>query len=249
MPRVVPSQAASFIDQAFESDAVGVSHNTAGMFSALVRLVEEIPQELLTLGASDYDDLICGMEAIRSSVTFWQQKGVGSIGAPTVVNRRALNLIHSALLKCPDEIPSPSTADLAFIEDAELKDSIRLDISTATSAFHNGEWKAATVLAGSAAEALLLWAITDSSELQTLPSPPKGAPDRWGLGDYIGVAETLSLIDADTAKQATLAKNFRNLVHPGRAQRLGESCDRATALTALAALEHIVRDLIRRPAP
>ncbi|MFX6416902.1 hypothetical protein ABTG35_18575, partial [Acinetobacter baumannii] len=73
--------------------------------------------------------------------------------------------------------------------------------------------------------------------------------DRWGLGDYIGVAETLSLIDADTAKQATLAKNFRNLVHPGRAQRLGESCDRATALTALAALEHIVRDLIRRPAP
>lgn len=243
MPRVVPSQVVSFIDQTFENDAVNVSHSTAGMFSALVRLVEQIPQELFTLGSSDYDDLVCGVEAIRNAVVFWQQKGVGFIGPPTVLNRKALSLIRSALIKCPDESPSPSAANLAFIADAALRNSIRLDISTATSAFHNGEWKAATVLAGSAAEALLLWAIEASSKLQTLTTAPKGPPHRWGLGDYIDVASTLSLIGANTAQQVTLAKNFRNLVHPGRAQRLRETCDRATALTALAAVEHIVRDL------
>jgi hypothetical protein len=114
-----------------------------------------------------------------------------------------------------------------------------LDISTATSAFHNGEWKAATVLAGTAAEALLLWAIESSPALATLTNKPKGPPDEWGLGKYIAVATALSLIEDTTSQQATLAQNFRNLIHPGRSKRLGEICDRATALTVAL----IVRDL------
>ncbi|MCI1909012.1 MAG: hypothetical protein LKI99_04780 [Acetobacter fabarum] len=44
-----------------------------------------------------------------------------------------------------------------------------------------------------------------------------------------------------------IAKDFRNLIHPGRAQRLGQVCDRATALTALAAVESIARDLSKSP--
>jgi hypothetical protein len=43
--------------------------------------------------------------------------------------------------------------------------------------------------------------------------------------------------------QADLARDFRNLIHPGRAQRTGADCDRGTALTALAAIELVVRDL------
>ena len=31
--------------------------------------------------------------------------------------------------------------------------------------------------------------------------------------------------------------------HPGKAARIGQSCDRATARSALAALDHVVRDL------
>ena len=48
------------------------------------------------------------------------------------------------------------TAGLNFVTNAALRDRIRLDISAATSAYQNAEWKAATVLAGAAAEALLL---------------------------------------------------------------------------------------------
>lgn len=40
-----------------------------------------------------------------------------------------------------------------------------------------------------------------------------------------------------------LAKDFRNLIHPGAAQRLAQNCDRATALSAVAAVEHVVRDI------
>jgi hypothetical protein len=122
---------------------------------------------------------------------------------------------------------------------------IRLDISTATSALHNGEWKAATVLAGAAVEALLLWAIKNSSAFSKLASRPPGAPENWTLGQYITVATALSLIARSTAQQLALAQNFRNLIHPGRALRLGEVCDRATALVALAAVECVVRDIDR----
>ncbi len=51
------------------------------------------------------------------------------------------------------------------------------------------------------------------------------------------------MIKEDTAIQARLAKDYRNLIHSGRAQRLGQICDRGTDLSAVAALERVVRDL------
>jgi hypothetical protein len=65
-------------------------------------------------------------------------------------------LIRRALAACPDESPAPETRELAFIEDTELRDGLRLDISAINRALSNSEWKAATVLAGSVVEALLL---------------------------------------------------------------------------------------------
>jgi hypothetical protein len=124
-------------------------------------------------------------------------------------------------------------------------------------ALANGEWKAATVLAGSAAEALLLWALqqlrpTDitsaiaaartNGNLTTNPDP--NHVDRWNLHEYIEVAATLGVIKPNTAKQTRLAKDFRNCIDPAVAQRLGEKCDRATAFAALAGMEHVVRDLV-----
>jgi hypothetical protein len=63
------------------------------------------------------------------------------------------------------------------------------------------------------------------------------------LIELIEVALHLDLVTPETATQARLGKDFRNLIHPGRAARLGQKCDRATALFALAAVEHVVRDL------
>ena len=68
-------------------------------------------------------------------------------------------------------------------------------------------------------------------------------PEEWVLHHYVEVATHLAIIKPDTATEARLAKDFRNLIHPGRAQRLAQKCDRGTALSSVAALEHVVRDL------
>jgi hypothetical protein len=248
MGRVVPSQIVALIDQnssETKSATTNVGHGSVGILMAIVRLIDEVPPELLTISGEDYSNLMCGAESIRNSVDFWHRLGRGEIGNAGIRGKNTLLVIREALVKCPDQAPSPTTSELAFVADDGLRDSIRLDISTATSALHNGEWKAATVLAGAAAEALLLWAIKNTPGLLTLPSRPRGAPEEWGLGQYIAVSSELSLIGRSTAQQLVLAQNFRNLIHPGRAQRLGEVCDRATALAALAAAECVVRDLSR----
>jgi hypothetical protein len=60
---------------------------------------------------------------------------------------------------------------------------------------------------------------------------------------FIEVSGDLTIIQASTVTAANLARDFRNLIHPGKAARTGQSCDRATARSALAALDHVVRDL------
>src|SRR6516162_3494629 len=170
--------------------------------------------------------------------------GRDQIGMPGRHHRNA----HLELL--PDEQIPAATAGLLFIRDAQLRESIRGDIAFANQAVSGGEWKAATVLAGAAAEALLLWAITEkksptdieNARAAVIPSAPTD-PNRWDLDAYIKVARHLALIETETERLADLAREFRNLIHPGRSARLAKVCDRGTALSALAAVELIVRDL------
>jgi hypothetical protein len=261
MARVVPSQIVALIDQNMpqtKSATLNVDHGSVAVLMAIARLIDELPSELLTISGEDYSDLVCGVESIRNSVTYWQHKGVGQIGNSGIRGKNTLLLVRDALVKCPDQAPSVATVELAFISDNALRESIRLDISTATSASHSGEWKAATVLAGAATEALLLWAAQEqesktSGAIQsaisalttagTLKSKPDGNPERWSFLELIEIALNLGLIKTDTATQARLGKDFRNLIHPGRAARLGLVCDKGTALSAQAAAELVARDV------
>jgi hypothetical protein len=248
MPRVVPSQVVDLIDQRYptakSTPDFPVYSGDAAVLSAIVCLTREIPPELLTISGADYIDLIHGLEALQNSVNFWQLRG-GDEPPKRIKEKSPVAVVRGALTKCPDENPSPATAELAFITDGALRDSIRNDISMATSSLHNGEWKGATVLAGAAAEALLLWKIQSDPKqaYKTLPNKPSGQPENWVLGQFIDVAEQLGFIKAATAAQARLAKDFRNLIHPGKAQRTGQACTLGTAYTALAAVDHIVRDI------
>lgn len=110
------------------------------------------------------------------------------------------------------------------------------------------------MLAGAAAEALLHWAVTEkklkpeveSARAALIPEARKD-PNRWGLYEYAKVARFLGLIEPETEKHADLAREFRDLIHPGRSTRLAKVCDRGTALSALAAVELVVRDLSNLP--
>lgn len=265
MPRVVPSEVVAFIDRAFPwaADEIMRSHEQSvltsghlGTVATLVNLVHGVPEELLVLQGELYIAFLAGVSALRAAVQAWQTRTSYPIaqvqGLPDL---HVVTLIRRALAACPDQFPSKDTTELAFIPDKKLRESLCLDISSANQALSNGNWKAATVLAGSVIEALLLWALqrSRSDDVQdavvtlvknkALRQSPKGALEEWHLLDYIEVAAQLNVIKPRTADQARLAKEFRNLIHPGREARLRQTCDLGTALSAIAAVEHVVRDL------
>lgn len=155
----------------------------------------------------------------------------------------------------PRSSPTSTTSELGFISDLDLRKALRNDIGSVERGLSNGEWKAATVLAGSVIEALLLWrlqqcpepererAITALRAQGTLSRTPDSNLERQDLHEFTEVAAELGIIAADTQTEVRLAREFRNLIHPGRSQRLARKCDRGTALSSVAALEHVVRDL------
>ncbi len=267
MPRVLPSQVVAIIDQMTAGSGWNLEANPnvlleqghLGTVATLLGLAEQVPEELLVISGEKYLGLLAALGALRAAVGAWQVENRYRIGMlPGFGQVHVLILIRRALAACPDEFPAPGTTELAFIDDKELRDGLRLDISATNRALSNSEWKAATVLAGSVVEALLLWALqrlpeaevlAKATELRaagTLERRPSPELERWYLPEYIEVAAGLKIVDPSTAAQARLAREYRNLIHPGRTLRFGVRCDRGIALGAMAALEMVARDLDRR---
>jgi hypothetical protein len=260
MPRVVPSQVVAFITNLWPTsrDINNLHRGQAGQLSGLVDLVDQIPGELLTMDTGAYTLFICGKAHIRQKLLTWASdptRGHELGQMPGAPPKNPVTEILAGLAQCPDESPAHATSALNFIADADLRRNLLNDIAAVTRALSNSEWKAATVLAGSTIEALLLWSLSQrppaditaaitalgaSGELTRQPDPNL---ERWDLHEFTEVAAKLTVIKPDTATETRLARQFRNLIHPGRAQRLGQKCDRGTALSSVAALDHVVRDL------
>jgi len=145
-----------------------------------------------------------------------------------------------------------------YVKDPDLRQDLRIDISTAHQAQQNGEWKAATVIGAATIEALLLYVLQEKrnqhqtnfdSLIQPLVSSPTLSKatvkdlNKGNLFEYISIAEELKIIKKETADHARFAKDFRNLIHPGRSIRKMQVCTRGTAMSALAALELVNEDL------
>jgi hypothetical protein len=266
MARIVPSQVVDVIDQLYpiaaapqpaQRDHFQLSRdnpNAAGKLATIVNMTEQVPNELFTLDARHYAALRISITEIKHALATWPHREYLLKGIHEFDDLHPLALIRNALVTCPDEFPSAGTSELIFIQDQEFRAHLALDISGMNRALFNGEWKAATVLAGSIVEALLLWAlqqedpakretaITNASGNALRQRPPEEL-EQWHLHQFIEVAAEGRIISADTAYQVRLAKDFRNLIHPGRASRLGQMCDRGTALAAVGAVELVVRDL------
>jgi hypothetical protein len=261
MPRIVPSQVVTFIGslpQPVNDGIVKLSDVEPSGLSATVDLVNQIPDELLTMDSASYSSFVQAKAQIKYILKRWdseQTAGHQRYRFTYLEDQSPLSIIRIALTKCPDESPAPSISDFIFIPDSALRTNLRNDMGSINRALSNGEWKASTVLAGSVIEALLLWALlqhTASSVTSavatlvssgTLSRQPHTQLERWDLHEYTEVSALLRVITAETAAQTRLAREFRNLIHPGRSQRLGQTCDRATALSAVAGVEHVVRDL------
>jgi hypothetical protein len=97
-----------------------------------------------------------------------------------------------------------------------------------------------TVFAGAALEALLLWALKRAKLSETLRRPL----DELQLAELIRLAVKNGVIGQACAQQAGLARDARNLVHPGKALRSGDACNKTTAL---AAVYRVIDELQKTP--
>lgn len=259
MPRVVPSQIIDFIDQAFPSakdnKSFYLDRNHAEHCLAIIDLIEQLPPELLAISGQSHIEFVSAKSAIKIALDQWKLRTHRLSKVPGLDDRNPVSIIRHVLSICADEFPSKDTAKLRFIKDNDLRSNLEIDISATNLALSNGEWKAATVLAGSVIEALLLWvlkqhdheavktAICSLLNEEVLNSDPGRNLDKWDLHSFIEVAAKLEVIGEDTTHQARLAREYRNLIHPGREKRLGQKCDRGTALSAVAAVERVISDL------
>jgi len=159
--------------------------------------------------------------------------------------RDPVSYIRDALAELPDQVVPKSITTLIFLNDAEMAEALRADIATASSALRNGEWKAVAVLSGSVIEALLLWALQKAHPLtiQAQGIGPKRPLEQWNLADYIDATEKLRCIEPNTVTEVRRAQDYRNLIHPGRAIRLGVRCDLGAAHVSIGALDHVISDL------
>lgn len=110
-------------------------------------------------------------------------------------------------------------------------------------------------MGGSVVEALLLWALSRQDgtavqeaakravERKRLTDAPRKSLTDWMLFQYIPVALEMQLVSERTAGLCDTAREFRNLIHPGAAERSAAACNNGTAYAALAAVYAVSNDL------
>jgi hypothetical protein len=155
---------------------------------------------------AEYNQFVLSISTIKTTIERdnWINNGRSPAASTDQRLQDAIFNLRTCLAPLPDEQIPAATAGLSFNRDKKLRENIRGDIASADQAFSGMQWKAATVRAGAAAEALLLWAITQksSSEVET---SRKGVirkadkdPTKWDLDGYLKVARQLGVIEADT---------------------------------------------------
>jgi hypothetical protein len=270
MPTVPPSQVVALIDLAFPWAASEASAGNdlvashAPSVGGIIALVDQLtPGVLSSLSPEEYAAFLGAIAAMRTSLGMWEtpsHTGYAHRLRPMAEfgNRSPVQAVRHALSKCPDETAAHASTELAFLADPEFEATLLLDISTASSALNNGEFKAASVIAGSVIEALLLWALRRRSahdhaaafaKWRAVNASARPLPRdirQWSAEQYIEIARHVPVISEGSASAAALAKNYRNLIHPGRAERLQERPTLGSALLSVGAMRHLTDDINAR---
>jgi hypothetical protein len=241
VPKILPSQLVEAIDSLFgpnrnELDGRAVTHAYRAEVHALLTLLDEVPRELIDLRSVEYLEFTRCRAVLATSLVGWN---LGDIfPAKDVGGKDPVERIRRLMKQCHDELP-PAEPELPFISDTDIRLGIEDRIHAAWTDFNAHEWMGATVFAAAALEALLLWALKRVKLAET----PKRPPDELHLADLIRLAVKNRVIDEASERQAGLAKDARNLIHPGKALRSGEACNKTTALTALTAVYRVIDEL------
>ena len=128
MPRVVPSQVCAFIDSLPDYKLAGnlasMNELGSGSLNAILDLISQIPEELLTMNSATYSAFIHAKAYMRDVVQTWmanRNAGIQPMAFHRPATRDLVALIRRALSQCPDDAPAPATSELNFITDSDLR--------------------------------------------------------------------------------------------------------------------------------
>jgi hypothetical protein len=129
-----------------------------------------------------------------------------------------------------------------FISGDDFRASLESDYQELNASMHSGSWKAVHVLAGSIIEAVL----TDYLIATDYQKRNNTDPLKMDLDKVIAACETEGVLTQRTAQLSHVIRSYRNLIHPGRLIRLGETVDEGGAKIAQALVELVVTDVAAR---
>lgn len=260
MPRSFPSQIADYLSKVFATREhpldSAIIYSKIGAVAGFLELYDELPHELIRLPGEDYAALVEAIATVRLGIDKFRITNKGDLFTPV---GRELRKAWELIEQLRDEVPSTGH-DLSFITDPVLEEMIRMDHSAIANALQSGEWKGATILAGSCCEAPLLYGLqtkesrvpgTISKAVSAIrwsgksPNPTDLLDKSWDLFSYAEVARGAQLISGSTKSELDAARDYRNLIHPAKTFREKVKSDLGTAYVGAGAVEHVIGDLRR----
>lgn len=127
----------------------------------------------------------------------------------------------------------------AFVSDAGLREALLSDHREMERCYEVGAWKAVHVLAGSLVEAML------GDYLLSSGVGTAAKVFKWPLARLIDESAAAGALTKKTVDLSSAVKEYRNLIHPGRKIRLGETVDQ-NAATVVRALVDIISEEVAR---
>jgi hypothetical protein len=216
-----------------------------------------MPDELNILQGAERSRFLASIGTIEAALAEYQNGRSPDAFRPVP---HAIFHVRELLDKLPDAVPS-AAHDLAFIADPAQREMIAVDLFYIRTAIGAGEWKGATIIAGSCAEAILLYGLESKKAASTpaftaayVTAWPAGqsGPDQndlihrsWDLFCYSQMAKAIGLISDNTFEALKPARLYRNLIHPSRAIRVQQTFAPGTAYVAVGACELVLDDVRR----
>ena len=228
---IVPSQVVQAIETLIgakpnDLDERRLAHRYLPEVKSVLWLLEDVPTELIDLSFPDYLELTRCRAVLAATVTRWELGD--TIVVRDVGGKDAVERIRRLMQLCHDALPPPEP-ELPFIDDLNRRGTIQ-DSTRSMDKFSRAGMARGDDLCRLGAKSMLLWVLDTSGT-----KPRKKAFNQVHLPELIDAAAAAKLISAEAAQLAHMAKDARNLIHPGREERLGVSCNKASSLKAIAA--------------
>lgn len=133
-------------------------------------------------------------------------------------------------------------ATFDFIQGEKFRLSLESDYEELNAAIQVKAWKAVHILAGSIIEAILVDYLITLGKQKKLSADPL----RMSLGDAISECRKEDIISDRTEHLLHVVQSYRNLIHPGRSVRLGETATENSAKIVHALIDIIAEEVASR---